>query len=233
MESWQKRRVRRCRPRVIGSGPLWPARPALPRNNFNMHAALIIVDVQNDFCAGGPLAVPDAEAILPVLNELIADFQRVFLTQDWHPPGHVSFASRHPGHALHGRISLPSGPQILWPDHCIAGTSGAAFHPKLKIPAAATVVRKGIHRHVDSYSAFFENDRQTPVGLDAALRAAGVDSLVLAGLATDYCVLHTALDARSLNYDVTVVESGCRGIDLEGSVADAWLQMARAGVRRE
>lgn len=197
-----------------------------------MKTALVIIDVQNDFCAGGPLAVPDAEAILPVVNGLTPDFQEVFLTQDWHPAGHVSFASRHPGQTVYGRIALPSGPQILWPDHCIAGTSGAAFHPGLKIPAAATVVRKGIHADVDSYSAFFENDRRTPVGLDAAVRAAGIDALVMVGLATDYCVLHTALDARSLNYDVTVVAAGCRGIDLEGSVADAWRAMEQAGVRR-
>jgi nicotinamidase-related amidase len=196
-----------------------------------MNAALVIVDVQNDFCAGGPLAVPDAESILPVVNELSRDFERVFLTQDWHPPDHVSFASRHPGHEVFGRITLPSGEQVLWPDHCIAGTSGAAFHPGLEIPATATVVRKGIHAHVDSYSAFFDNDRAA-VGLDPLLRVAGVDALVLVGLATDYCVLHTALDARSLGYDVTVVEAGCRGIDLAGSVADAWRQMERAGVRR-
>jgi nicotinamidase-related amidase len=194
-------------------------------------AALVIVDVQNDFCTGGPLAVPDAEAILPVVNELIRDSERVFLTQDWHPPDHVSFASQHPGHQEYGRITLPFGEQILWPDHCIAGTPGAAFHPGLEIPATATVVRKGIHAHVDSYSAFFQNDR-TPVGLDAAVRGAGVDALVLVGLATDYCVLHTALDARSLGYAVTVVESGCRGIDLGGSVAEAWRQMERAGVHR-
>lgn len=194
--------------------------------------ALVIVDVQNDFCSGGALAVPDADAVLPVVNGLIREFGRVFLTQDWHPPGHVSFASSHPGHTVFGTIALPSGEQALWPDHCVAGTHGAAFHPGLHVPPDAVVVRKGIHASVDSYSAFFENDRTTPVGLDAALQAIDAREIVLAGLATDYCVLHTALDARALGYDVTVIEAGCRGIDLDGSLAVAWSRMARAGVRR-
>jgi nicotinamidase/pyrazinamidase len=197
-----------------------------------VNTALVIVDVQNDFCTGGPLAVPDADAILPVVNGLIRDFRRVILTQDWHPPGHVSFASSHPGHDVFGRITLPYGEQVLWPDHCVAGTPGAAFHPALEIPADAVVVRKGVRAGIDSYSAFFENDRQTPVGLDTALRQIDAGEIVLAGLATDYCVLHTALDARSLGYDVTVIESGCRGVDLDGSVADAWSRMEKAGVRR-
>ena len=194
--------------------------------------ALVIVDVQNDFCSGGALAVPDADAVLPVVNGLIREFGRVFLTQDWHPPGHVSFASSHPGHTVFGTIALPSGEQALWPDHCVAGTHGAACHPGLHVAPDAVVVRKGIHASVDSYSAFFENDRTTPVGLDAALQAIDAREIVLAGLATDYCVLHTALDARALGYGVTVIEAGCRGIDLDGSLAVAWSRMARAGVRR-
>lgn len=193
---------------------------------------LVVVDIQNDFCAGGALAVPEADAVLPVVNGLIRDFTRVVLTQDWHPPGHVSFASRHPGRATFSRVMLPSGEQVLWPDHCVAGTRGAAFHPGLEVPTHATVVRKGVHTDVDSYSAFFENDRRTPVGLDAVLAAGGAREIVLAGLATDFCVLHTALDARALGYAVTVIESGCCGIDLDGSVADAWERMTRAGVRR-
>ncbi len=193
---------------------------------------LVVVDIQNDFCSGGPLAVPDAEAILPVVNGLLRDFNRVILTQDWHPPGHVSFASCHPGRQAFSRISLPYGEQVLWPDHCVEATPGAAFHPDLDVPADATIVRKGVHGNIDSYSAFFENDRQTPVGLDALLRAREAGEIVLAGLATDYCVLHTALDARSLGYEVTVIEAGCRGIDLDGSLADAWGRMAKAGVRR-
>ena len=197
-----------------------------------MHAALVIVDVQNDFCAGGSLAVPDADGVIPVVNELMHGFRHVFLTQDWHPPRHVSFASSHPGRPVFSRIALPHGEQVLWPDHCVEGTRGAEFHPGLNVPSHAAVIRKGVHGDIDSYSAFFENDSRTPVGLDVALRATGARELVLAGLATDYCVLRTAVDARALGYAVTVIESGCRGIDLDGSVADAWGQMARAGVRR-
>lgn len=195
-------------------------------------AVLVVVDTQNDFCSGGALAVPDAEAVLPVVNRLIRDFERVILTQDWHPPSHVSFASSHPGHSAFSRLTLPYGEQVLWPDHCVEGTHGAAFHQGLEVPVGATVVRKGIHGNIDSYSAFFENDRRTPVGLDAILRQHGAGEIVLAGLATDYCVLHTALDARALGYQVTVIESGCRGIDRNGSVAYAWDRMTRAGVRR-
>ncbi len=197
-----------------------------------MNAVLVVVDVQNDFCAGGALAVPDAGAILPVVNGLMRDFRRLILTQDWHPPRHVSFASSHPGQQAFGRIGLPYGEQTLWPDHCVAGTPGAEFHPALEIPADATVVRKGVHREIDSYSAFFENDRTTPVGLDARLREIAAAELVVVGLATDFCVLHTALDARTLGYAVTVIESGCRGIDVDGSLAAAWARMEEAGVRR-
>lgn len=196
------------------------------------NTALVVVDVQNDFCAGGALAVPDAEAVLPVVNRLMRCFQRVILSQDWHPPGHISFASSHPGRRIFSRVDLPSGEQVLWPDHCVAGTSGAAFHEGLEIPADAAIIRKGLRSDIDSYSAFFENDRRSEVGLDAILRASDVRGIVLAGLATDYCVLHTALDARMLGYDVTVIESGCRGIDLDGSLAAAWSQLAKAGVRR-
>lgn len=197
-----------------------------------INAVLVVVDVQNDFCSGGALAVPDAESVLPVVNGLMRNFRRVVLTQDWHPRRHVSFASNHPGGRIFSRITLPGGEQVLWPDHCIEGTPGAAFHPGLYAPPQAAIVRKGIHEHIDSYSAFFENDRRTPVGLDALLRKSSAGEIVLAGLATDYCVLHTALDARALGYEVTVIESGCRGIDLDGSVADAWNRMEDAGVRR-
>ena len=195
-------------------------------------SALVVTDVQNDFCTGGALAVPDAEAILPVVNELIAAFQQVIFTQDWHPPGHVSFASSHPGRRVFDRITLPTGEQILWPDHCVTGTPGAALHRGLHVPPHATVLRKGVHQTIDSYSAFFENDGTTAVGLDALLREAGVREIVLVGLATDFCVFRTALDARRLGYDVTVVESGCRGIDVDGSLAAAWNRMAAEGVQR-
>ena len=195
-------------------------------------SALVVTDVQNDFCGGGALAVPDAEAILPVVNELVRKFEQVIFTQDWHPPGHVSFASSHPGRRVFDRITLPTGEQILWPDHCVTGTPGAALHPGLHVPPHATVLRKGVHQTIDSYSAFFENDGTTAVGLDALLREASVGEVVLVGLATDFCVLRTALDARRLGYSVTVVESGCRGIDVDGSLAAAWNRMAAVGVRR-
>lgn len=194
-------------------------------------AALIVVDVQHDFCSGGSLAVPDAEAVIPVINRLMQDFQQVVLTQDWHPAGHGSFASSHPGEKPFGCISLPAGEQLLWPDHCIAGTPGAAVHRELRPPARARLIRKGTRQEADSYSAFFENDRRTPVGLDAQLRQAGVRGLVVVGLATDYCVLHTAVDARALGYAVTVLASGCRGITADSEAA-AWQQMEAAGVLR-
>lgn len=197
------------------------------------NAVLVIVDVQNDFCAGGALAVPDAEAILPVIDELTALHRRVILTQDWHPPRHVSFASSHAGRNPFERIPLASGEQDLWPDHCVAGSVGAAFHPGLRVPPDATILRKGVRRHVDSYSAFLENDRVTPVGLDRLLRAARATEIVLVGLATDYCVLHTALDGRALGYGVTVVESACRGVRGDAALAEAWTRMAAAGVRRD
>ena len=195
-------------------------------------SAVVVTDVQNDFCEGGALAVPQAAAILPVVNELVRTCERVIFTQDWHSPGHVSFASTHPGRRVFDRIAISSGEQILWPDHCVAGTPGAALHAGLHVPSHATVLRKGVHQSIDSYSAFFENDGTTAVGLDALLREAGAREIVLVGLATDYCVLRTALDARRLGYEVTVVESGCRGIDIDGSLATAWSQMAAAGVRR-
>lgn len=197
-----------------------------------MNTALIVVDVQIDFCSGGALAVPDADAILPVVNGLMRDVRRVFLTQDWHPPGHVSFASSHPGRQPFTLLDLPTGPQTLWPDHCVAGTHGASLHPGLEIPPRAVVVRKGTRPDVDSYSGFLENDRRTPVGLDACLRSADVSEVLITGLATDYCVLHTALDARDLGYAVTVVEAACRGIDHGGSLANAWARMEAAGIGR-
>lgn len=196
------------------------------------NAVLVVVDIQTDFCAGGSLAVPDSDAIIPVVNSLMREFRKVVLTQDWHPPGHVSFASSHPGHHVFERISLPSGEQMLWPDHCVAGSPGAALHPALVVPAEAALIRKGIHRDLDAYSAFYEVDRRTPVGLEAMLRAWDAREILLVGLATDYCVLHTALDGRALGYEVTVIEAGCRGIDVDGSLAAAWEAMAKAGVCR-
>jgi len=197
-----------------------------------MNTALVIIDVQNDFCSGGALAVPNADSVIPAINRLMPGFRHVFLTQDWHPEGHVSFASSHPGHFPFSRMTLPYGEQILWPDHCVEGTRGAQFHPGLEIPSGSTVVRKGTCKDIDSYSAFLENDHTTPVGLDTLLREANVHAIVLAGLATDFCVLYSALDARKLGYEVTVVETACRGIDTEGSLAAAWRRMTDVGVRR-
>lgn len=197
-----------------------------------MNSALVIVDVQNDFCSGGPLAVPGADAVVPVINDLMQRFRHVYLTQDWHRRSHISFASSHPGHKPLSRIALPSGEQVLWPDHCVENTFGAEFHPALEIPLGSPVVRKGTRRDIDSYSAFLENDRKTPLGLDALLRGAGVSEIMVVGLATDFCVLHTVLDARTLGYEVTVVEAACRGIDSDGSLEAAWKQMASVGVRR-
>lgn len=197
-----------------------------------MNSALLIVDYQNDFCPGGPLAVPDADEILPILNGLIRAFRRVFLTQEWHPRGHLSFASSHRGRHPFDRIVLPEGEQILWPDHCIEDTAGAAFHPGLDLPADAVVVRKGTEGHRDGYSAFLGHDRSASSTLDALLRRHAIGEIVLCGLATDFCVLRTAIDARSLGYEVTVVESACRAIDLEGSLSAAWKRMTEAGVRR-
>jgi nicotinamidase/pyrazinamidase len=193
---------------------------------------LLIVDVQNDFCPGGALAVADGDAVVPVVNRLAAQFAHVVLTQDWHPADHSSFASRHPGEAAFSTVAMPYGAQTLWPDHCVQGTTGAAFHPKLAADRAELIIRKGFRRDIDSYSAFFENDRTTPTGLAGYLRERGLTRLYLAGLATDFCVHYSAMDARRLGFDAIVVEAGCRAIDLAGSLAAAHAQWADAGVQR-
>jgi nicotinamidase/pyrazinamidase len=195
-------------------------------------AALLVVDVQNGFCTGGGLPVPDGEAVVPVINRLAARFSQVVLTQDWHPPGHVSFAASHPGRQPFETISLSYGEQILWPVHCVQNTPDADLHPDLHIPHAHAIVRKGWRADVDSYSAFVEADRQTPTGLAGLLRELGVRHLVLCGLATDFCVSWSALDARAAGFEATVVDNACRAIDLNGSLARAWAQMHAAGVRR-
>ncbi|MEN3351422.1 MAG: nicotinamidase/pyrazinamidase [Bradyrhizobium sp.] len=190
----------------------------------------LIIDVQNDFCPGGALAVTDGDAVVPVVNRLAARFDHVALTQDWHPAGHSSFATSHPGAAPFSSVTMPYGPQTLWPDHCIQGTAGAAFHPQLATGKAELVIRKGFRAAIDSYSAFFENDRTTPTGLAGYLRERGFRRVVMAGLATDYCVQYSALDARRLGFETTVVLSGCRAIDLAGSLAAATAAMREAGV---
>jgi len=191
---------------------------------------LLIVDVQNDFCPGGTLAVPDGDAIVPVVNKLATGFPHVILTQDWHPPGHASFASSHPGKQPFDTIEVSYGEQILWPDHCVQGTQGAAFHPGLDVPHAELVIRKGFRRAIDSYSAFRENDRRTPTGLASYLKERGFEHITLCGLATDFCVLFSAIDAREAGFQVSIVTSACRGIDVDGSIARAIRSMSEAGV---
>ena len=193
---------------------------------------LLIIDVQNDFCGGGALAVGEGDAVVPVVNRLTERFDHVVLTQDWHPPGHSSFATSHPGSAPFESMTMPYGQQTLWPDHCVQGTSGAAFHPQLVTDRAELVIRKGFRSEIDSYSAFHENDRQTPTGLAGYLRERGLQRIFLAGLATDYCVYYSAVDARRLGFDTVLVEAGCRAIDLAGSLDAAWTAMAAAGVQR-
>ncbi len=193
--------------------------------------ALIVIDVQTDFCPGGALAVADGDAILPVVNRMIAQAGHVVLTQDWHPAGHSSFASSHAGKAPFETIALPYGEQTLWPDHCIQGTAGAAFHPALDWTKAELLIRKGFRPSIDSYSAFYENDHATPTGLAGYLRERDLTDLTLCGLATDYCVAYSALDAAREGFAVTVAMDACRAIDLNGSLATMTEKMKAAGVR--
>lgn len=196
------------------------------------HTALLVIDVQNGFMPGGGLPVPHGDAVVPVINRLAQRFSRVVLTQDWHPADHVSFAANHAGVAPFSTIMLPYGEQVLWPVHCVQGSVDAALHADLSIPHAQLVLRKGYHRETDSYSAFVEADKRTSTGLAAYLRAHGVTDLYLCGLATDFCVAYSALDARQAGFAVAVVEDACRAIDMNGSLAQAWAHMQAAGVRR-
>ena len=195
-----------------------------------MTCALAVIDVQNDFCPGGALAVPEGDAIVPGINALMDAFPLTIMTQDWHPPGHLSFASSHPGATPFEEIEAPYGAQVLWPDHCVQGSHGAAFHPDLDTLRAQLVVRKGCNPQIDSYSAFFENDHETPTGLHGFLRERGVSELTLVGLATDFCVRFSALDAARLGYATAVRADLCRAIDLDGSLDAALSEMAAAGV---
>lgn len=192
---------------------------------------LIVIDVQNDFCPGGALAVPEGDQVVPEINRLIASHDHVLLTQDWHPAGHTSFASQHPGKSPFETVQMPYGDQVLWPDHCVQATSGAAFHPDLEWAKAELVVRKGFRRDIDSYSAFFENDHRTPTGLGGYLKERGFKSIALAGLATDYCVHFSAVDARKLGFEVSVIERACRAINLANSLAAARQAWSEAGVK--
>ena len=192
--------------------------------------ALLVVDMQNDFMPGGALAVPGGDEIIGTINHLARQFTTVVLTQDWHCPGHTSFASSHPGRQVYETFDAFYGPQVLWPDHCVMGTKGAAFHPDLDIPHAGLVLRKGYHAPVDSYSAFLEADRETRTGLDGWLQSRGITEVVVCGVATDFCVGWTACDARHFGLTVAVVDEACRGIDLDGSRARAHRNMDIAGV---
>ena len=193
--------------------------------------ALLVIDVQNDFCPGGALAVPGGDAIVPGITALMDDFAAVILTQDWHPSGHLSFASQHAGHAPMTLIQMPYGPQVLWPDHCVQGTTGADFHPALDTRRADLILRKGFRRGIDSYSAFFENDQTTPTGLEGYLRTRGITTLTMVGLATDFCVNFSAVDAAKLGFAVTLRQDLCRAIDLDGSLGAALSGMQQAGVQ--
>lgn len=193
--------------------------------------ALIVIDVQNDFCPGGALAVAGGDEIIPRVNALMAEFAVRVLTQDWHPQDHSSFAANHPGAEAFSVIEMPYGPQVLWPVHCVQGTAGAAFHAGLATNPADLVIRKGFRAGIDSYSAFFENDRVTATGLAGYLRDRGVSTVTIVGLATDFCVAYSALDAARLGFGVTVLEGACRAIDLNGSLAAARSQMLAAGVK--
>jgi nicotinamidase/pyrazinamidase len=196
------------------------------------HSALIVVDVQNGFCTGGHLAVPDGEAVVPVINRLAAIFDNVVLTQDWHPPGHASFASSHPGLQPFQTTELDYGTQVLWPEHCVRGTHDAELHAGLAVPHAQLIIRKGYHPGVDSYSAFQEADRQTPTGLAGYLGERGIHRVAVCGLATDFCVAWTAMDARALGFEAWVIEDATRAIDLDDSLAAAWQAMRAQGVGR-
>jgi nicotinamidase/pyrazinamidase len=196
------------------------------------NAALLIIDVQNDFCPGGALAVAGGDEVVPLVNALAGRFATVVITQDWHPSAHISFAGQHPGKAPFDTITLPYGPQTLWPAHCVMGSDGAALHAGLEVPQANMIIRKGSNRQIDSYSAFLEADRTTRTGLDGYLASRGVTEVYLCGLATDYCVAWSAEDARVFGFGATVIEDACRAIDLNGSLAQAWARLEAAGVRR-
>ncbi|KPD13354.1 bifunctional nicotinamidase/pyrazinamidase [Phaeobacter sp. 11ANDIMAR09] len=194
-----------------------------------MTQALIVIDVQNDFCPGGALAVPGGDEVVAPINALMKDFETVVLTQDWHPAGHSSFASSHPDMPPFGTIEMAYGTQVLWPDHCVQGSPGAAFHSDLD-QRGDVIIRKGFRPSIDSYSGFFENDQKTPTGLEGYLRSRGISELTLVGLATDFCVAYSALDAAKLGFKVGVALAACRGIDLDGSLNRALAEMQAAGV---
>ena len=198
----------------------------------NDKSALIVIDVQNCFVDGGTLPVKGGAEVVPVINKLAESFENIVVTQDWHTQGHASFASAHAGQKPFSSIKLSYGTQVLWPDHCVQGTDDAALHKDLKLPTAQVIIRKGFHKGVDSYSAFEEADRKTATGLGGYLKQRGIKTVYVAGLATDFCVAWTALDARKAGFEVYVIEDATRAIDLNGSLAAAWKQMTAKGVKR-
>ncbi len=223
---------------INGLGAL-AAMAALPRASFaagriaiDANSVLLVIDVQNCFLPGGSLAVKDGDKVVPVINQLARNFANVVMTQDWHTAGHVSFASSHGGKKPFETIDLDYGKQVLWPDHCVQGTDGAGLSKDLAIPQAELIIRKGFHKEVDSYSAFTEADGKTTTGLSSYLKARKLQRVFVAGLATDFCVAWTAMDARKAGFETYVIEDACRGIDNQGSLAKAWTDMAKAGVKR-
>jgi nicotinamidase/pyrazinamidase len=202
------------------------------RSNIGETDVLLVIDVQNDFCPGGALAVPRGDEIVPTVNRLAANFLHVVLTQDWHPHGHLSFASSHPGALPYEAIEVSYGPQVLWPDHCVQGTLGAAFRSDLDVTHAELVLRKGYHPTIDSYSAFYENDRRTPTGLSGYLRERGFKRVFLVGLAFDFCVRYSAEDAYREGFEALVIEDACRGIDVDGSMRAAHDLIQSLGILR-
>jgi nicotinamidase/pyrazinamidase len=219
---------------MIVAGAAQPARAVRAQARITPGAedVFIVIDVQNCFTPGGSLAVKDGDQIVPLVNRIAKAFPHVVLTQDWHTPGHVSFASSHQGKKPFETVQLPYGTQVRWPDHCVQGTKGAELHPALDVPHAQLVIRKGHRRHIDSCSAFYEADGKTPTGLTGYLRDRGVRTAYFAGLATDFCVAWSAMDARKAGFGAAVIEDACRGIDTGGSLAKAWQDMLGAGVKR-
>jgi nicotinamidase/pyrazinamidase len=208
----------------------WRSEPECGQMRVDERDLLLVIDVQNDFCPGGALEVPGGDEVIAPIHRVAEHFQHIVLTQDWHPVDHSSFASAHPGKRAFETVEMPYGPQTLWPPHCVQGSKGAEFHPALDLPQAELILRKGFRREIDSYSAFFENDRTTATGLAGYLRERGTSRLFLAGLAYDYCVAYSALDARRLGLTVSVLRDACRAIGLKDSLARAHAEFARAGV---
>lgn len=204
----------------------------MPPNAFDLDSVLLVIDMQYDFMPGGALAVAEGDALVPLINRLGEHFKGVVVTQDWHPAGHISFVTSHPGHTPFESITLPYGPQTLWPEHCIQGSHGSRLHADLKLDHAQLIIRKGCNKHIDSYSAFLEADRVTPTGLTGYLKERGVQNVFVVGLALDFCVAWSALDARAAGFTTLVIEDACRAIDMHGSLEKAWQDMLAAGVTR-